>query len=206
MVWRYDPIFLTEKYTTDWHEAAFRELLGALAPYTERCAISFLDLYQKTEQNMKALGLLPMTTECMEDIAARFSRAARDSGIDLQTCAEAIDFGRYGIQHRSCNDKYRIERIFDASVDDKKDSAQRQDCNCLPSVDIGQYNTCPHLCRYCYANFEEGMVRARVKDHHEDSTMLSGYLSPAANVTERKIVHLKMRPRKEAAFTETSLF
>lgn len=205
VVWRYDPIFLTEKYTADWHEAAFQELLEALAPYTERCVISFLDLYQKTEQNMKALGLLPMTTACMEDIADRFSRAARGSGIDLRTCAESIDLSRYGIQHGACIDKERIEHICCASINAKKDSSQRPACGCLPSIDIGQYNTCPHLCRYCYANFEEGMVRAHVKDHHKDSTMLSGYLSPAANVTERKIMHL-IRLRKETVFTETSLF
>lgn len=33
-----------------------------------------------------------------------------------------------------------------------KGKGQRQFCECINSKDIGQYNTCPHLCEYCYAN------------------------------------------------------
>ena len=40
----------------------------------------------------------------------------------------------------------------------KKDKGQRKACGCVASKDIGAYNTCPHLCRYCYANFSDEAV------------------------------------------------
>ena len=39
-----------------------------------------------------------------------------------------------------------------ATHGDNKDKGQRLFCGCIVSKDIGEYNTCPHLCEYCYAN------------------------------------------------------
>ncbi len=48
-----------------------------------------------------------------------------------------------------------------------KDKGQRQTCGCIISKDIGQYNTCPHLCEYCYANASKDLARANYKRHCE---------------------------------------
>lgn len=34
----------------------------------------------------------------------------------------------------------------------KKDPGQRELCGCMAAKDVGEYNTCPHFCEYCYAN------------------------------------------------------
>jgi len=39
-----------------------------------------------------------------------------------------------------------------ATHGDNRDKGQRMFCGCIVSKDIGEYNTCPHLCEYCYAN------------------------------------------------------
>lgn len=50
VIWRYDPIFLSETYTTDYHIHYFEELAKRLSSYTKKCTISFLDFYRNTEK------------------------------------------------------------------------------------------------------------------------------------------------------------
>jgi hypothetical protein len=51
---------------------------------------------------------------------------------------------------------------------DNKDKGQRQFCGCIISKDIGQYNTCPHLCEYCYANTSKATAVRNWKSHKQN--------------------------------------
>ena len=49
----------------------------------------------------------------------------------------------------------------------KKDLGQRQFCGCMTAKDIGEYNTCPHLCEYCYANASKQAAKMNYETHKQ---------------------------------------
>jgi hypothetical protein len=52
-----------------------------------------------------------------------------------------------------------------ATHGDNRDKGQRQFCGCIKSKDIGEYNTCPHLCEYCYANASKEAAQRNYRKH-----------------------------------------
>lgn len=49
-----------------------------------------------------------------------------------------------------------------------RDKGQREFCGCMKSKDIGEYNTCPHLCEYCYANTSKEAAVKNYRSHSQN--------------------------------------
>lgn len=190
IIWRYDPIIITEKYSIEYHATYFEKLAETLNGKIHRCVISFVDEYKKNAKNFRNNGLRELDMNQMVKIAQRFSEIAERYNFKIYSCAEQIDLSNYGIEHNSCIDKELIEHLVGAKLKVKKDSTQREECGCVDSIDIGSYNTCTHGCKYCYANYSYNVVAANFGCYDPDSPLLCGTIMPDDKITDRPMKSL----------------
>lgn len=193
VVWRYDPIVFTRRYTPAYHLRAFGQIAKALQGYTDQCVISFVDVYQKNKRELQALGAYELRQEETAQFALELSRLASENGMVIESCAEHMNLSKYGIHSGRCIDKRRIERILGCTIAGGKDPNQREECGCMESVEIGAYNTCLNGCRYCYANVSQRAVERIREVYDPQSPLLCGRLGEEDRITERKAGSLKER-------------
>lgn len=182
---RYDPIFLNEKYTIDYHVLMFTRLCQQLEGYVQTIIISFLDLKKNTQKHQERYGWYSLSEYEVMQIAKRLVEVANHYGMKIQTCSEPYDLSEYGIQNESCVSKQMVQRILPHQKTFKKGHL-REHCHCVQTVDIGVYNSCSHLCRYCYANYDEKQVLLHSKQHDPKASVLIGQLQENDIIKIRK--------------------
>ncbi len=179
VVWRYDPIILSNRSDCDRHREVFGRLAKQLAPYTRRVIVSLMDSYQKTRKNLRPLEQSgyqfcwdaerqPATRELLRDLAG----IARQHSLEIFSCAQEQDLSAYGLPAGACIDGPLIERLFGIHKAWKKDPGQRKHCLCVSSRDIGAFNSCPHGCPYCYATGNHAAACTRHDAHHPNHDQL----------------------------------
>jgi len=187
IIWRYDPIVLTAHLDQHYHYRQFQAFVEKLAPYTDRCIISFVDFYSKSTRNLIGLHAQPIDEATMRAIAGNFMNICRSHGLRLETCAEEIDLTDLGIVNGKCIDDKQIAKILGREISVKKAQGQRKKCGCVSSVDIGAYNSCSHNCRYCYANYSSSLVKANIALHDPDSPLLLGQVKDDDRIADKKM-------------------
>ena len=86
VIWRYDPIFLSDRYTVEYHIKAFEEIAASLAGYTDKVVISFIDFYKKTMRNTRTLAIQQMTAQKTRTLAEKMAEIALRYSLDIETC------------------------------------------------------------------------------------------------------------------------
>lgn len=205
VIWRFDPLILTDKIGVDELLRKTEKIGDKLKGFTDKMVFSFADiqLYKKVQSNLQKsqINYSEFDDKTMKDYAAGLQQLNKNWGFEIGTCAEKIPLEDYGIVHNKCvdddlmiklfphdkilmdflgakitppdmfNTEYRIEK-----TKNNKDKGQREFCGCIMSKDIGEYNTCPHLCEYCYANSSKELALANWKKHklNTNNEMIKG--------------------------------
>lgn len=193
VVWRFDPMLLTDRITPKTLLERIERIGNELAACTSRLVFSFIDInaYAKVGKNLERGGIptREFVTEEMLELASGIRELTKCWNMSAGTCGEIADMP--GIEHNRCVDDRLMVKCFSHDAElmrfigakfvpgapllsepDKwvleryrKDAGQRRACGCIMSKDIGEYNTCPHLCHYCYANTNNEAALANWRQH-----------------------------------------
>ena len=183
---RYDPIFISDKYNVNYHVKAFDRMCKLLNGYIKHIIVSFMDDYKNVRNHKDVLNYNEMTLSDYEIIGKNFAFSAKENNMTVQTCAEERNLIEYGFIKEDC-----VSRSLAFKMTNKKNfkiwkARNNKCCNCVEMVDIGVYNVCSHLCRYCYANYDEKKVCSLMKEHDVNSSLLIGHLKNSDIVKVRK--------------------
>jgi len=172
MVWRYDPVLLTEATPLDWHRENLKRLADALAGAADECVFSFAHIYRKSLRNLRTTGLAWRDPEIEEkrDVLATLAEIVRPAGFRATLCAQP-ELVSPALGPARCIDGARLERVAGQAIA-AKTKGNRPGCYCAESRDIGRYDACPQGCVYCYANRSRSAAQRRLADHRPSDEQL----------------------------------
>jgi len=195
VIWRFDPLILSDFITINNLLEKIEHIGNEIYKYTEKLVFSFADIrvYKKVQQNLykQDTSFREFSINEIIDFSKRLSQLNKKWNLKLATCSEKISLNEFNIVHNKCIDDELIYRI---GKNDKKilnwlgidntaslfgdeylpnikfkDKGQRKECGCVASKDIGMYNSCSHLCSYCYANHSINLVKTNIKKHNKNN-------------------------------------
>lgn len=184
--WRYDPIFIDDKHSVEWHIRQFEHMAQTLSGFTRTCVISFIDIYKKVERNFPAARAV--SKEDRLRIGQAFVEISKQYGMTIRPCAEGNELAPFGADCSGCMTVNTFETALHTKLNVPKRSSNQRNgqCACLLGVDIGAYDTCGHLCKYCYSNSNVALVRENMRKHNPESPFLLGNHMPGDVVHEAK--------------------
>lgn len=170
--WRYDPIIVTDKYNVDFHISAFTKMVKLLKNAVNCVIISFVHIYRKV--GFLAPFINEVSYEDKMLIIKRFSKIANNNRLHIKLCGQVIPTLSDIIDQSGCETLTQLQQRIGYSIKLPLQKPKRRECSCFLGLDIGSYNCCPHLCRYCYANNQTKEVSFAFNNHNPDSPILIG--------------------------------
>ena len=184
IAWRYDPIILTPYWTVERHIEVFSSMCQSLNGFTNTVVISFVDLYKKMRRNVPEIQTVPISDQLR--LTEAFVKIGRIHGMTIKPCGESRKLEDTGADCSGCMTIQTFEAAIGENLVVPTNPYNRRECACYLTADIGAYNTCGHLCRYCYANADASLVRHNMKLHDPSSPLLIGNVQPEDRITDAR--------------------
>lgn len=180
LVWRYDPILLTEKYTVEYHIKAFERMAGQLTEFVDCCILGFVEMHRRIDQNMP--GLRSVSTEDRRILIEAMGEISKKYELPIRICKVNGDYSEYGISPRACLTLEMLGKANEIQFRSLKHRGTRAGCQRMEYRDMGSYHTCTNGCKYCYANPDPDRARENYRKHDVDSPLLTGSLKPTDQI------------------------
>ena len=160
-------------------------MAAALCGYVNSCVVSFIDLYEKTKRNFPQARAVSMEEQKL--LIQAFAAIGQKYSISIRTCCENPSLAQYGADVSGCMTRDVLEKALDCRLNvPRSKKSPRAECDCLLGADIGMYNTCPHGCVYCYANYDRNTVERSRRLHDPHSPLLIGHLREGDSIIEAR--------------------
>jgi hypothetical protein len=176
LVWRYDPILFSSVTPPDFHVRNFERLARALRGASNEVVVSVAQIYRKTKRNLdlaaqeQGFAWEDPSDAIKHALLSELVSIAKQNEFQLTICSQ-IALAVPGSQEARCVDARRIELVSGGKLD-AKIKGNRAECGCYESRDIGEYDTCPHGCVYCYSVQERPLALQRHREHDPMSEFL----------------------------------
>ena len=183
VIWRFDPIFYTKDFGETQTLERFEKICKELHNYTDRVIVNFVSPYEKVKRHLpEMITMQPLMKKIlllnMIGICNRYH-------FKLQTCGNGLQFKDLeGVEVTGCIDEHALNLM--GIFPKPKGKPTEWGCLCYPNTCIGEYNTCLHKCRYCYASADFDKCDENFKMHDPNSPLLIGHLKPTDTIIEMK--------------------
>ncbi len=171
VAWRYDPVLFTKEYPLERHLDVFHTLCRLFSGKIDRCIFGFVEL--PLNPMPKIEHYIPLKPRDKAAIAAGFGKIAASYGVPIQIC-RGKGYAEYGVSESGCVTLDILGKANNCAFREAKHNGNRRGCKCFESRDVGFYNTCPNLCKYCFTNTDAEKVWENRALHDDRSPLLIG--------------------------------
>ena len=134
--------------------------------------------------------LRPVSEADKLTLAEGLGKIAKENGLWLQTCATKENYEQFGIHTSGCMTTEIFSKVLGLDFKKTPHKGNRAGCLCMESRGLGDYNSCPNGCRYCYANKNHNKALQNYLTHDPNSPLLLGHLRSSDKIQQSRQVSM----------------